>query len=370
MKSFLQFSILSLLIISCGATSGSDEEEPLPLQTAKELIVSMGTGLNIGNTFDLNSRDTSPENNYRIIDLYKSAGMNHIRIPVTWMDGYNGDHLADDNGNVDFEHIRFKSLKAVIDYAIDQEMYVVINAHHEHWLNDNYDGSSPYNDKFSTLWTDIATYFKDYPQYLIFEVLNEPQGNFGEWGGNVSPSNAQGLAFTRQINQVGYDAIRATGENNLTRIIQVAPNGQGNHSQLDNVYPTKASLPGAGEDPYLAMQVHTYDPWDFCGQDGRNSNYPGASSVENSIRSVFAHARSLNVPLNYGEWGVGRNANPLERNTDLVREHYRLIRNTVLDEGGAPTAWEDGGWFGLIDAVGDNYTFRFDIVPYMMAEDE
>ena len=364
-KTLVILSVLFLLIYTGCKSTSSNEEEP-EILTAQEIVLEMGTGVNIGNTFDLNSRDTSPVRFRRIVDAYKELGITHLRIPVTWMDGYGGDHLANDSGVVNFEHERFERLQANIDYALEQGMYVTINAHHEHWLFDSYDGSSAINEVFATLWTDIANHFKDYPQTLIFEVLNEPQGNFGEWGGSVAPGNAQGIALTRQINEVGYAAIRATGGKNETRIVQVGVNGMGNHSQLDDVYPSKDLLPGGGNDEYLMIQVHTYDPWDFCGQDGRNSAYPGATSITNSVKSVAAHARTLEVPLNYGEWGVGRNANPEERNTALVKQHYTNLKNTILEEGAAPTVWEDGGWFGLIQEDGTTINFTYDILPTMM----
>jgi endoglucanase len=370
---FFQLALCSLLLIfgacSDSASSNIDQVDDSPsILTAKELIIEMGTGLNIGNTFDNGFQSTSVDVNKKLIDLFVSAGLTHVRIPVTWMDGFGGDHLANENGEVNFAHPRFLALKQVIDYAIEKKLYVVLNAHHEHWLYQNYDGSASYDTIFATLWTDIATHFKDYSQYLSFEVLNEPQGVFGQWGGAVQPNSAQGIAYTRKINLVAYEAIRATGGNNAHRIIQVGTNGMGNHNQLAAIYPNKNSLPGGGNDPYLAAHVHTYDPWEFCGQNGRNTNYPGKAAIEQSIRSVAAHAASLDIPLNYGEWGVGRDNNAEERNTDLVREHYRLVRLTMLDVGASPTAWDDRGWFGLTRELGGNFGFVNNIVPYMMAE--
>ena len=352
-------------MLNCGATNSSGED---PVLSANEVVIQMGSGVNIGNTFDLDSHDTSPALNKLIIDTYIDAGMDHIRIPVTWMDGYSGDHLADEAGNINFSHPRFKDLENVVDYALSKGLYVTINTHHEHWLFDSYDGSDEIDAVFSNLWTQIATHFKDYPQRLIFEVWNEPQGNFGEWGGSVVPGDARGIALTRQINNVGYHAIRATGGNNEQRIIQIGVNGMGNHSQLDDVYPTIAELPGKGSDPYLMIQVHTYDPWTFCGQTGRNSEYPGEASIVQSIKKVTGHASQLNVPLNFGEWGVGRDDNKPERDTDLVRNHYKLMRQTILAEGAAPTAWEDRGWFGLISVDGGTVSFTNNILPTMMED--
>jgi aryl-phospho-beta-D-glucosidase BglC (GH1 family) len=365
----LTFAFLVFLYSCTKEDSGNSTVNPPPATTtfvsAAAVIDSMKTGFNLGNTFEYALQSTNPATIYPIIDLYANAGVKHIRIPVTWMDGFNGNTLADANGNINFSHARFIQLKAVIDYAINKKMFVVLNAHHEHWLYDNYNGSAQYNTAFTNLWTGIANHFKDYSPLLIFEVLNEPQGVFGDWNGGASPSSSSALALTRQINQVGYNAIRATGGLNTNRVVMVSTNGMGNHSQLDEVYPSMASLPGGGSDHYLSFQVHTYDPWAFCGETGSNAAWPGSNAIANAIITVSNYAESLNVPVNYGEFGVGRNANAAERNTNIVRDYYRTIRLTCLSKKIAPTVWDDRGWFGLVNTTGNS--FLNNIVPYMMA---
>jgi len=363
--------VFFVFLFSC-----SKDAEPIPsvvstppisptFVSAAAVIDSMGTGFNLGNTFDYALQSTNPASIYPIIDLYAHVGMKHIRIPVTWMDGFSGNTLADARGNINFSHARFIQLKAVIDYAINKKMFVVLNTHHEHWLNNNYNGTAQYNTPFTNLWTGIATHFKDYSHLLIFEVLNEPHGVFGDWNGGASPSNSAALALTRQINKVGYDAIRATGGLNANRVVMVSTNGMGNHSQLDDVYPSSASLPGGGSDKYLSFHVHTYDPWAFCGQTGSNASWPGSSSIASSLITVSNYAKTLNVPVNYGEFGVGRDANASERNSNMVREYYRTIRLTCLSEKMSPTVWDDRGWFGLVNSGGTS--FLHNIVPHMMA---
>jgi endoglucanase len=366
----LAFAFL-VFLFSCSKDANSSPPSVIapPVTTtfvsAAAVIDSMRTGFNLGNTFEYALQSTNPSSIYPIIDLYANAGMRHIRIPVTWMEGFNGNTLADANGTINFSHPRFIQLKAVIDYAISKKMFVVLNTHHEYWLYDNYNGTAQYNTAFTNLWTGIATYFKDYSPFLIFEVLNEPQGVFGDWNGGASPSSSGALALTRQINQVGYDAIRATGGLNTNRVIMVSPNGMGNHYQLDDVYPSVASLPGGGTDHYLSFQVHTYDPWAFCGETGSNASWPGSNSIVNSLVAISNYAKTLNVPVNYGEFGVGRNANASERNTDIVREYYRTMRLTCLSKKMSPTVWDDRGWFGLVTPTGSS--FLYNIVPNMMA---
>lgn len=326
----------------------------------------MGTGFNLGNTFDLKIRPTETAEIEKVLRLYKQAGMGHVRIPITWMDGFDGDHLADEAGNLKQAHPRLKKLDAAIDKALGMGYVVVINTHHEHWLKKPYDGSDKFNKPFANLWKQIATRYEKKSTNLVFEVLNEPEGAMGDWSGSVKPFDPKAIQFTRLINEIGYKAIRSTGGANLTRVVMVGPNGQGNHSLLDEVYPTASLLPGGGKDRALIATVHTYDPWDFCGQDGQMAKKPTMDSVAESIKNTAAHAAKLGIPVNYGEFGVGRRERQAERNSDAVREYYRTVRKTTLALDMSNTAWDDAGWFGLVNRSDDGiYRFTFDIVPSM-----
>jgi endoglucanase len=95
--------------------------------TAKEIIVDMASGFNLGNTFETNTSNSPTFASVKpIIDLYYDAGMRHVRIPVTWVEGFSSN-IADANGNVNTSHPRLLELKAVVDYALSKKMYVVIN---------------------------------------------------------------------------------------------------------------------------------------------------------------------------------------------------------------------------------------------------
>jgi len=335
--------------------------------TAEALNHLMGTGFNLGNTFDLQMNPTDPRDVRRVIDLYASAGMRHVRIPVTWTEGFGGDTLADSNGSLRAAHPRLKQLESAIDYALGKGMVVILNTHHERRLKEEYDGSSALDNRFARLWSGIANRFGNRSPKLIFEVLNEPEGAMGQWSGRVRPHDPVGLARTRQINMVGYRAIRSTGGANTTRVILVSPNGQGNHSMLDEVYPDARSLPGAGRDRFLMATVHTYDPWGFCGEDGKLEERPSRDQIRGSIQAVAAHARKLGIPVNYGEYGVGRRDRQGERGTAAVREYYRTVRETTLSLGMSNTPWDDRGWFGLIARNPDGkYRFTHALVPFMM----
>jgi hypothetical protein len=336
-------------------------------QTAKEVVKGMGPGFNLGNVFDNGNKSTTFTSFKPIIDSYAAAGMTNIRIPTTWYDYVSGTRLTDVNGNIDKTNPRFIELVKTVDYALSKGLYVVLNTHHEHWLKDNYNGSAYYNTIFANLWTSIANHFKSYSSKLAFEVLNEPEGVMGQWGEPVLPTAQSGILLTRQINKVGYDAIRATGGNNITRIVMISPNGQANDSQIEEVYPNVSTLPGGGNDKYLAMHVHSYDPWNFCGQTGTNASYPGVTQIKNDITVCNTHAQNNlgGIALDYGEFGVGRSTNQAERSATVVTEYYQTFAKTCIDLGIAFSVWDDRGWFSLINDAGSAFTYN--LVPNMLS---
>jgi aryl-phospho-beta-D-glucosidase BglC (GH1 family) len=357
--SLSMLSVATLVLFRPVVTSGA-----APLNGI-EVSKQMGFGFNLGNCFDLGINPTALTDVRKVIDLYAGAGAKHVRIPVTWMDGFDGKHLADASGNINVQASRFMDLKAAVRYALSKNLYVVINAHHEHWLKRSYSGDK-HDSIFANLWKGIATQFSSESPKLIFEVLNEPEDVFGSWGGYVKPYDAAALTKTRHINEVGYKAIRATGGKNATRIVMFGMNGQGNHSMLAAMYPTRDGLPGAGKDANIIATLHTYDPWPFCGQDGKLSEYPGADAVVKSLRGVLAHAKKLGIGVNYGEYGVGRKEQQSDRDSGVVREYYRVVTKTVLESGASATPWDDRGWFGLIEPKDAGYRFKYGLVPEMI----
>jgi endoglucanase len=70
------------------------------------MLKDIGTGFNLGNTFDVNQNSTKLEDIRPIIDLYRRAGMRHVRIPVTWGGGFPDAPLADRQGRIDTRHPR------------------------------------------------------------------------------------------------------------------------------------------------------------------------------------------------------------------------------------------------------------------------
>lgn len=95
-------------------------------------------------------------------------------------------------------------------------MCVIINTHHEcGWLNPSPDRLSLAEPRFTALWRQIAEYFADMDERLLFEGMNEPrvQGAPDEWLGGDAPTR-RGI---NTLNRAFVEAVRATGGRNAQR---------------------------------------------------------------------------------------------------------------------------------------------------------
>ena len=96
----------------------------------------MTLGWNLGNTFDATDDDGYCKNDLDIesswcgvkttkemIDAVKAAGFKTLRLPVSWH-----NHIDDE---YQINEAWLNRVQEVMDYAIDNDMYVILNIHHD-----------------------------------------------------------------------------------------------------------------------------------------------------------------------------------------------------------------------------------------------
>lgn len=145
-----------------------------------------------------------------MIHAVKEAGFQTVRVPVTYT-----DHI-DENGEIREEWL--ERVKEIVDYVLDEDMYCVINVHHDTGNNGKITADpaalEENQKRVRDRWTQIATYFQDYGQKLVFEGLNEllDQNNNWECQGEEYAETAN------QLNQTFVDTVRSCRGNNPTVI--------------------------------------------------------------------------------------------------------------------------------------------------------
>ena len=315
-------SMVMCLAMVAGVTAGMTarrrvakaEGAELTGKTAAEIVALMGIGWNIGNTFDAtggldSTHETSwgnPKVTKELIHAVKEAGFNVIRIPITWAQEIDTRH--------DFK-IRdtfMKRVKEVVDWCYEEDLFVIINVHHESWLNIK-DLDKKYRtvgEELAAVWAQIADAFADYDQHLIFEGMNEPRmaGSTVEWTGT-----REGYYAVNYLSQVFAQTVRANGKgHNQERCLMIP----GYAASCSTNIMESVSLPSyegkvAGN---LIASVHVYSPYNFCLKDTQKT-FSGAD--ESEVRAVFESIRSVyldnGIPAIIGETSATEKNNTDER---------------------------------------------------------
>lgn len=283
-----------------------------------------------------NNYDMSPATMKFYIDECKRLGFGHIRIPVNW--DRPDRILANSPYTINPEFV--KELKRTIDYAINKGLYVILDIHNYSKLYANPTAEKP---RFLEIWKQIATIFANYPEALVFEVLNEPHGS-------MTPAIWSDL-FTS-----ARDIIRNTPENsnNAKRVIEFSTTDYGGVQSLP-----QQTLPA--NDNYTNLTVHYYSPFRFTHQSSwieNSADWAGISWDDTQFeRDVlvndFAYANKLSKqgwPVNIGEFGAYIGAD----NASRVR-YVNYLSKFFTQSGFSWTMWNFGGDFGIYNPVNKSY---------------
>lgn len=329
-----------------------DDDDPIgddPAETlsVSEIVAQMGVGWNLGNSFDVESRDKTfwgnPLPTKAMIDLVASSGFKTLRIPVTW--GYHQDENAPFTIEADY----LDRIKEVVDFGLDNQMYVIIDVHHDDDWVQLVEGEKEYvKNRLSSLWEQVATHFQEYDQRLIFDILNEPRlkGTALEWNGG----DASSRAILNEYHQAGVDAVRGIGGNNISRILMVSTYAA---STLDG---PMNDLVIPNNDPNIIISLHTYFPWSFAGDEngpmawGSAEERAALTAEMDKIQQKWIVEEGKEVIL--GEWG-SRNKNNLPERV----EYAGFYAQAAVQRGFVPIVWDDGGNFMLQNRNSTSWQF-------------
>ena len=335
-----------------GDNKADDNPDETQFESAREAVDNMALGWNLGNTLDSNSGDVNnmwieawtkrtpsdyeqawgqPVTKPELLQMFKEAGFNAIRVPVTWYphmeatfssvkwnnatQSLNAWDMANDDIGTKVQKAWMKRVHEVVDYVIDQGMYCILNIHHDTgaantaWLIADEDIYAQEHERFEKVWTQIAEEFKDYDEHLLFEGYNEmldvkDSWCFASFAANGNYDAAIANSAYNAINSYAQSfvkAVRATGGNNAQRNLIVNTYGACDGSGTWNSHlqdPLKQmKLPSDDADGHLIFEVHSYPSI---------SNLTSAkTALRTTISNLKAHLVAKGAPVIFGEWGEG-----------------------------------------------------------------
>ncbi len=364
-----------MLISGSACVSADTTTKDVSEMTPQEIVNDMKIGWNLGNSLDCygsgysspTSAETywgNPATTKAMIDKVKSAGFNTLRIPVTWYD------KCDSNGTIDSAWLA--RVKEVVDYGRANDMYVIINLHHEDggngrsgWLIPDYSNQAACEAKIADLWTQIATYFKDYDRHLIFESMNEPRmvGSSEEWTGGTYETRI----VINALNAKAVEAIRATGDNNATRLIMCPPCA----AKIDAL--NDYSLP---DDSNLAISIHNYSPYQFAMNQYGTAEWGSdadKAALKSEIERLYNNYVSKGIPVIIGEMGATYKYNDESDDRPLLAQYYT---STARSYGITCVVWDNNSTdgesenFGLLNRSTLSWYFPSLVEAYIKGVDE
>ncbi len=328
---------LVLSVLAVPAATQAQDTEP---QTAEEIVAAMQPGWNLGNTLDAMccspGADETAWGNPRVdpslFEDIKAEGFNSVRIPVSW--GTRTGPAPD----YTIEPATMDRVQEIVDYALDADLYVMINTHHDSWQWIEHIADPEQHDavmaQYTATWTQIADTFKDYPQELLFEPINEV--GFSGWG----PGTDKDHELIAELNSSFHEVVRASGGANADRLLVLPTIRTGSDpGDMDAL----AAQIEALDDPMLAATTHNYGYFPF------SANLAGSPSYDEEVQAFLEEDFqrqvdtfvSQGVPVIIGEYSLHDNyENRVERGEALkFFEHFGYLART----SGITTMWWDNG---------------------------
>lgn len=314
--------LLTLLVIaglSSGTTMAAADGPAHPARSqvrvpasAMDAVAAMQPSWNLGNTLDAIPDETSwgnPAVTKSLFDTIRAQGFRSVRIPVTWTDHQS----ATAPYTIDATYMN--RVKQVVDWALADGLYVVINVHHDswQWIADITTNHDKVLARFDASWSQIATTFRNEPRTLLFESVNEPQFN------NATP--AQKTQFLNELNTSFHKVVRATGGGNTDRLLVLPTQGC---TPAQNLMDDLSTTIGALHDRNLVATVHYYSWYPFSVNIAGGTRYD--ATAQKDLTDAFARMHDTfvakGIPVYLGEYGTlswpdYNHPDPIERGEGL-----------------------------------------------------
>ncbi|MEO6232983.1 MAG: cellulase family glycosylhydrolase [Ferruginibacter sp.] len=290
---------------------------------AVQIAAKIKLGINIGNTLEAIGGETAwgnPKVTKALIDLYKQSGFNAIRIPCSW-DQYS-------NASAQITTTWLNRVKEVVQYCVDDDMYVILNIHWDGgWLENNVTTAKQdaVNIKQKAFWKQIATHLRGFDEHLLFASANEP---------NASDATQMGVLLS--YHQTFINAVRSTGGHNSYRVLVV----QGPNTDIETTNKLMNTLPVDPIANRMMVEIHYYTPWNFCGM-----------SKDESWGNMFYY------------WGQGYHSatdpahNPTWGEESDVDKYMGMMKTKFVDKG-IPVVMGEYGPMKRSDLTGDALTLH------------
>ncbi len=296
----------------------------------------LGQGVNLGNALEApNEGEWGIVLNETDFQVISEGGFDSVRVPIRW-----SSHAAavPDQGVYAIDPSFMSRIDWVVEQAQSRSLAVVLNVHHYDELVDAPHGA--HRQRFLSLWTQISERYRDQPNTLYFEILNEPHGATDE----------------RAWNSLLNETVSTIRQTNPDRPIIVGGTNWNSYASLDGL-----ELPE--DDRNVIGTFHYYSPFQFTHQGAgwvdNSDTWLGTTwtgtedqkaDVERHLDQVVEWATANDRPVYLGEFGAYSRAD-----ADSRFEWTKFVAQEAEDRGIPWSYWEFGAGFGVYDRDDDRW---------------
>jgi len=328
-------------------------------------------GWNLGNSLDSYGGGIAGETtwgnpliNQELLNGVKAAGFDIVRIPVTWM-GHIGrapDHRL--------ALYRLERLAEVVEMAHKAGLKAIINLHHDGsttsmgredgWLSvtKSYRDAAEYTritHQFARVWDQLALYFRNYGDWLMFSPMNEIHDGGWGWSLDFKMFPHQQTEIINRWNQIFLDRVRASGGNNAERYVVIPAYCTIPQQTLADSF----VLPKDTAADKIIVTFHYYDPHEFGIRSTRSAwgTPEDKQTVDDDFAPFKGHYIDKKIPVIIGECGAvlqlfpndpARQALARQSRFDYVSHVFATAKKYEL----IPFYWDNGSTTGTGEKFG------------------
>jgi endoglucanase len=265
------------------------------------------------------------ERHFRII---RQGGFQTVRVNL-----HAFSHM---NAQYQLEAAWLKTLDWVVQTALTNGLTVILDEHDYNQAGKDVAGSRP---KLLAFWQQVAEHFQRAPNSVLFEILNEPNGQ-----------------LTSELwNSLLKEVLAVIRRTNPTRNVVIGPASWNSINALDSL-----ELPSG--DRHIVVTVHYYLPMEFTHQGARwNKQTAGLSGVtwgteteRQRLAKDFARVQQWSTnqhrPILLGEFGAYDKGD-----LDSRVRYTAAVARTAESLGWAWTYWQFDSDFIVFDMAKDDW---------------
>jgi endoglucanase len=319
-------------------------------------------GINLGNRLEApNEGDWGGKILNTDLPFIAKRGFDHVRIPIK----FSGHAQAASPYTIDATF--FSRVDTILDQAAQAKLAVIIDMHAYDELAANV---NEHRARFLSLWTQIATRYRDRPDNVAFELLNEPYSQLdSEWNALMT-SAVQAVRATNPRRLLVVDSVYWAEPSRLSQL--VLPNDanlmaaihlyepklfsfQGKSWMGDAFMTTGIVFPGPPTTPTTPVAAASAASWAKSWFDAYNTqpaatNPSGPATVAAQLAYVSSFRTTSGRYVYNGEWGP-QDGGELGSRARLVT----LVRQECEKAGVGWAIWEDPNNMKLFDSVANTW---------------